>query len=142
MIDWINFTPVQAFIGGMLIGGAAAILILFNGRIAGISGILAAFLHKKPDMAGWRILFVIGLIISPLIFRLAAPLPIIEANKNLLLLALAGLLVGLGTRFANGCTSGHGVCGLARLSLRSLVATMTFLSAGFATVFIVRHVLA
>ncbi|HSH74005.1 MAG TPA: YeeE/YedE family protein [Methylophilaceae bacterium] len=144
MIDWHNFTPWPAFTGGLLIGLAAAVLILFNGRIAGVSGILLKLIKltwPQREEWLWRLLFIAGLVISPLIFRLFAPLPAAQADAGIWLLAIAGVLVGLGTSYGGGCTSGHGVCGLSRLSLRSLVATLLFMASGIAAVFIVRHLL-
>ena len=141
-IDWLNFTPGTALIGGMLIGLASAIFILFNGRIAGISGIVGGLLRpSKGDMA-WRIAFVAGLIGAPLAYSMVAPLPIVTVDASDPMLIVAGLLVGIGTRYGSGCTSGHGVCGLSRLSPRSMVATAAFMLAGFVTVFVVRHLLA
>jgi uncharacterized membrane protein YedE/YeeE len=142
MIDWMHFTPWSALAGGLLIGIAATVLLLFNGRIAGISGIVGGLLRPKAGEAGWRLAFVAGLLIAPLVYRLAAPLPSVEIDADTLTLVIAGLLVGIGTRYGSGCTSGHGVCGLSRFSLRSLVATAAFMLAGFATVFVVRHVIA
>ena len=139
-IDWAHFTPWSSFIGGLAIGTATAVLVLMNGRIAGISGILGGLFTPSRGEVGWRVAFIAGLLVAPLACQLAArlPAPTIEANSALL--AVAGLLVGLGTQYGSGCTSGHGVCGLARLSPRSLVATLAFMGAGFATVFVVRHV--
>ena len=119
----------------MLIGIAAALLVLLNGRIAGISGIVGALLSPQRGDIAWRVAFVAGLLVAPLIFN--APVPRIDAGLGTLL--VAGLLVGIGTSYASGCTSGHGVCGVSRLSPRSLVATAAFTLAGVATVFIVRH---
>jgi len=141
MIDWHNFTPWPAFAGGLLIGLAAAVLIPFNGRIAGVSGILLKLLKPQREEWLWRLLFIAGLVISPLIFRLFAPLPAAQNDAGIWLLAIAGVLVGLGTSYGGGCTSGHGVCGLSRLSLRSLVATLFFMAAGIAAAFVVRHLL-
>ena len=141
-IDWANFTPLHSLLGGLLIGLAAAILIIFNGRIAGVSGIVSGLIWNNIRDSFWRVSFILGLVISPLIFSLASPLPSIENHSNLLLLAFAGLLVGIGTSYGAGCTSGHGVCGISRLSLRSLVATLLFMSSGFVTVFIVKHLIA
>ncbi|MCL6263393.1 YeeE/YedE thiosulfate transporter family protein [Craterilacuibacter sp. RT1T] len=140
-IAWDVFTPAAALGGGVLIGLAASAFVLLLGRIAGISGMLGGVLERAAD---WplRLAFVLGLLAAPMIYALLAgamPLPVIEASTPTLL--LAGLLVGVGTRFASGCTSGHGVCGLSRLSPRSLVATLCFMGAGFATVYIVRHLL-
>ena len=138
-IDWTNFTPWTSLIGGMLIGAAAALFIAFNGRIAGISGILGGLLKPtKGDML-WRIAFLGGMLAAPLVYGLAAQLPEVTVDANVVTLVVAGLLVGIGTRYGSGCTSGHGVCGIARLSPRSLVATVAFMVAGFATVYAVRH---
>ena len=140
-IDWQAFTPWTAFAGGLLIGLAAALFMLLNGRIAGISGIVGGLLRPVRGDVGWRIAFVAGLIAAPILVALftAPPSPRIDADTATLV--LAGLLVGVGTRYGAGCTSGHGVCGLSRLSLRSLVATLSFMAAGFATVFVLRHAL-
>jgi uncharacterized membrane protein YedE/YeeE len=140
-IDWPHFTPWSALGGGALIGLATAMFALLNGRIAGISGILGGLIAPVRRDVAWRLAFVGGLIAAPLVYRLfgALPVPRIEAGDGALV--LAGLLVGVGTRYGGGCTSGHGVCGLARLSPRSLAATLVFMGAGFATVFVVRHVL-
>ena len=145
-----NLTPISGLIGGALIGFAAAALMVLTGRLAGVSGIVGGLLQAKPadqawrDQAwrdqGWRIAFVAGLIAAPIIAALAgAPLPRPVIATNLLVVAIGGLLVGFGSRMDNGCTSGHGVCGLARLSVRSLAATVTFMIAAFATVAVVRH---
>lgn len=145
-ILWNSFTPWSSLAGGMLIGLAAALLIVLLGRIAGISGIVGALLQRSSWASvanwGWRAAFVIGMVVAPLVWQLIAPLPPMEMPSNALVIVLAGLLVGFGTRLGSGCTSGHGVCGLSRLSLRSLAATLTFIGAGAATVFVVRHVLA
>jgi uncharacterized membrane protein YedE/YeeE len=136
-----NFTPISALVGGSLIGLGAALLLLGNGRIAGISGIVGDLLHSPGDGRGWRIAFVAGLIAGPLAYQVfAGPvLPItIEATTPLLI--AAGLLVGFGTNLGSGCTSGHGVCGIARLSPRSIVATAVFMAAGGVTVYVMRHV--
>lgn len=140
-IDWSHFTPWASLAGGVLIGLASAAFILFNGRILGISGIVGGLLGPKPGDAGWRIAFLLGMLAAPVTFALLAPgvasAPRIDAGYGALV--AAGLLVGFGTRYGSGCTSGHGVCGLSRLSPRSLVATLAFIAAGFATVFLVRH---
>ncbi|EGF32620.1 putative transmembrane protein [Oxalobacteraceae bacterium IMCC9480] len=141
-IDWMHFTPWTSLAGGVLIGIAAAMLLFFNGRIAGISGILGGLLRPVRGDIGWRAVFVLGLVAAPLVWRLFAPLPAVQVEAGNVTLIVAGLLVGVGTRYGSGCTSGHGVCGLARLSPRSMVATAAFMLAGFACVFIVRHVLA
>ena len=138
-IDWANFTPWTSLAGGLLIGLATVLLLLFNGRIAGISGIVGGMLSPKRGEIAWRIAFVAGLIASPIAFSVVRPLPTVEIDAGYLMLAVAGLLVGVGTRYGSGCTSGHGVCGLSRRSPRSLVATITFMLAGFFTVYIVRH---
>ncbi len=140
-LDWNHFTPMPALAGGALIGIAAAVFVLFNGRIAGISGIVGGLLRPKREDIGWRLAFILGLIIAPILYRLVSVLPESHITTNSTLLVVAGFLVGIGTRYGSGCTSGHGVCGLSRLSLRSLAATMIFMTAGFITVFIIRHLL-
>lgn len=143
MIDvaWSDFTPWTALAGGLLIGLATALFLLLNGRIAGISGILGGLLSPSRGDIVWRLAFMAGLIGAPLAWLMVADLPPIEINAGYPSLIIAGLLVGLGTRYGSGCTSGHGVCGLSRLSLRSLVATLSFMAAGFITVYIIRHLL-
>ena len=141
MIDWAHFTPWASLAGGVLIGVATAMFLLFNGRIAGISGILGGLLRPVAGDIGWRMAFVWGLLVAPLVYGLAAPLPTVHIDANMATLVVAGLLVGVGTRYGSGCTSGHGVCGLSRLSPRSMVATASFMLAGFVTVFIVRHLI-
>jgi uncharacterized membrane protein YedE/YeeE len=138
-IDWMHFTPWSALAGGVVIGLAAAVLLLFNGRIAGISGIIGGLLQRRPEGLSWRLAFIAGLLLAPLLCRLAGTLPTPHIDAGYPTLALAGLLVGLGTRYGSGCTSGHGVCGLARLSPRSLIATLCFMMAGFITVYLLRH---
>jgi uncharacterized membrane protein YedE/YeeE len=140
-IAWDAFSPGPAIIGGALIGLATALFLLFNGRIAGISGILGGLLKPGKD-AGWQAAFIAGLVVAPMLWALAGPLPAMQIEADTLSLVLAGLLVGVGTRYGSGCTSGHGVCGLSRLSPRSLVATLAFMGGGFATVFVIRHILA
>jgi uncharacterized membrane protein YedE/YeeE len=140
-LDLNAFTPVAALAGGALIGLAAAMFLLFNGRIAGISGILGGLLRPKRGDVGWRLAFVVGLIVAPVVYQLFASVPASRIDASEWMLIVAGLLVGIGTRYGSGCTSGHGVCGLSRFSVRSLVATLTFMAAGFATVFVTRHVL-
>ncbi|MCE2947246.1 MAG: YeeE/YedE family protein [bacterium] len=142
VIDWNAFTPVAASAGGALIGLAAAIFLLFNGRIAGISGVLGGLLAPARGDVGWRVAFVLGLVGAPGAWLLLAARPALQVDASWGALVVAGLLVGIGTRYASGCTSGHGVCGLSRLSPRSLVATLTFMAAGFATVYLVRHLFA
>lgn len=136
-----SLTPdlLRALAGGALIGLAAAMFLLLNGRIAGISGILGGLLRPVRSELGWRIAFLLGLVLSPFVFALFAPLPAVQVDAGKASLVIGGLLVGLGTRYGSGCTSGHGVCGIARLSPRSLAATATFMLAGFATVFVLRH---
>ncbi|MEO9525262.1 MULTISPECIES: YeeE/YedE family protein [Marinobacter] len=143
MIDvaWSDFTPWTALTGGLLIGLAAALFLLLNGRIAGISGILGGLLSPTRGDIVWRLAFIGGLIGAPLAWIMMADLPPIEINAGYPSLIIAGLLVGVGTRYGSGCTSGHGVCGLSRLSLRSLAATLSFMAAGFITVYIIRHLL-
>lgn len=141
LIDWNHFTPWFALSGGMLIGVAAALLILLNGRIAGICGIVGGLLRPQTGDAGWRIAFVAGLIAAPLAWQLFAKPPIIQIDAGYGLLIAAGLLVGIGTRYGSGCTSGHGVCGISRLSPRSILATLAFMGTGFVTVYLIRHVL-
>jgi hypothetical protein len=147
MIDWQAFTPVSALIGGMFIGLAAGIFILLSGRIVGISGIVGGLLPPKAHDAWWRVCFVLGLLAAYWIYRLLAisglPLPPvnIDIQASVYWLAMAGFLVGIGTRYGAGCTSGHGVCGLSRFSPRSMVATLLFMLTGFITVFVVRDVL-
>jgi len=138
-IDWAHFTPWASLAGGVLIGIAAAMLVLLNGRVAGISGIVGGLLTPERADIGWRVAFLLGLLMAPAAYHWfsRAPFPRIEAGFGTLL--IAGLLVGLGTSYGAGCTSGHGVCGLSRLSPRSLVATIAFMAAGMATVYIVRH---
>lgn len=141
-IDWAHFTPWASLGGGLLIGLAAALFVLLNSRIAGISGIVGGLLQKpaRGDIA-WRLAFAGGLIAAPLLYGMVAPLPPVSLDTATPWLIVAGLLVGFGSRLGSGCTSGHGVCGLSRLSPRSLVATGLFMAAGFAVVFVVRHLL-
>ena len=138
-----SFTPFSALIGGILIGLSSALLLWTIGRVAGISGIVGGLLRPAAFDLPWRFAFVIGLIAAPLLYRAAGgTTPVIAVTPSLALAILGGLLVGYGTRLGSGCTSGHGVCGLARLSPRSLVATITFLLVALVTVFVTRHVLA
>jgi uncharacterized membrane protein YedE/YeeE len=140
-IDWQAFTPWTALAGGLAVGLAAAMFALLNGRVAGISGILGGLLRPMRGDAPWRAAFVLGLVAAPAAYALFALVPRPQIDAGFGELILAGLLVGVGTRYGSGCTSGHGVCGLSRLSPRSLVATVAFMAAGFATVFVVRHLL-
>ena len=138
-IAWNVFTPWSALIGGMLIGLAAAMFALLNGRVAGISGVLGGLLKPTRGDIGWRVAFIGGLVSASLVYGLFATLPAVQIDASYVALVVAGLLVGVGTRYGSGCTSGHGVCGLSRLSPRSLVATLAFMGAGFVTVFVLRH---
>jgi uncharacterized membrane protein YedE/YeeE len=140
-IDWTAFTPWSALAGGAMIGIAAVLFALFNGRVAGISGIVGGLLRPAFRDAAWRVAFLAGLIVAPIVYRLSAGVPDLTIDANYPTLVVAGILVGVGTRYGSGCTSGHGVCGLSRLSPRSLVATLAFMAAGFATVFATRHIL-
>lgn len=141
-IDWLHFTPWSSLAGGMLLGVAATLFILLNGRILGISGIVGGLLRPQSGDIVWRVVFIAGMLLAPILWVLFMPpvLPRIDAGWGTVI--VAGLLVGIGTRYGAGCTSGHGVCGISRLSPRSLAATATFMAAGFATVYLVRHVLA
>lgn len=145
-MNWEAFTPWSALAGGVLIGLAAALMVVLLGRIAGISGIVGTLLQPATWGAvkqwGWRVAFVVGMVAAPVVWQWFAPLPAMEMPANPWVIVLAGLLVGFGTRLGSGCTSGHGVCGLSRLSLRSLAATLMFMATGVLTVFVVRHVLA
>ena len=140
-IAWDAFTPLSALMGGILIGLASGAFALLKGRVAGISGIVGGLL--APPAAGdrgWRLAFVAGLLLAPAVYGLFATLPPVQVDASMGTLLIAGLLVGLGTRIGSGCTSGHGGCGLSRLSPRALAATITFMVAGFVTVALVRHV--
>jgi len=139
-IDWTHFTPWTSLAGGLLIGLATAWLLLLSGRIAGISGIVGGLLRPGKGDVAWRLAFVAGLLAAPLVFSMAAPLPPAVIDADTATLVIAGLLVGAGTRYGSGCTSGHGVCGLSRGSPRSMVATASFMAAGFLVVFLVRHI--
>lgn len=140
-IDWIAFTPLASLAGGVVIGIAAALFILFNGRIAGISGVLGGLLRPVRGDVAWRTAFLAGLVGSPLLYALVTELPRPRIDAGYAGLVVAGLLVGIGTRYGSGCTSGHGVCGISRLSARSLAATAAFMLAGFVTVYVVRHLI-
>jgi uncharacterized membrane protein YedE/YeeE len=141
-IDWTAFSPGPALAGGILLGIAASLYVLFNGRILGISGIVGGLLQAKKADRIWRLSFVLGLLTAPLwaryVFDISAQ-TVIDANY--LTLVIAGLLVGFGARYGSGCTSGHGICGLSRLSPRSLLATITFMSCGFLIVYLMRHLI-
>ena len=142
-IDWTQFTPWTALAGGILLGIASAAFILLNGRVLGVSGILGGLLLPARSDTSWRVFFLLGMVLAPATLTLLAPglisAPRIEAGTVAII--AAGLLVGLGTRYGSGCTSGHGVCGLSRLSPRSLVATLAFMASGFATVYVIRHLI-
>ena len=138
-IDWINFTPWSSLAGGVMVGLAAALLLILSGRIAGISGIIGGLLTPSKGDVSWRLAFLLGLLAAPVIFSLFHFLPPVAIEASYPTVIVAGLLVGIGTRYGSGCTSGHGVCGLSRRSPRSLVAAASFMAAGFATVYIARH---
>jgi uncharacterized membrane protein YedE/YeeE len=143
-IDWLHFTPGSSLLGGILLGLAAGALFLNSGRILGITGILEGVLKPTSDDSRWRFAFLLGLFAAPLAAKLILPADFLHAPRieaSWTMVALAGLLVGFGTRWGAGCTSGHGICGLSRLSVRSLVATLSFMGTGFVTVFVIRHVL-
>jgi uncharacterized membrane protein YedE/YeeE len=140
-IDFISFTPWSALVGGALIGIAAAVFMLVNGRIAGVSGVLGGLLRPSLPDVGWRVAFLAGLLLAPSLYAAFVYLPAPKIEAGYATLFAAGLLVGIGTRYAGGCTSGHGVCGVSRLSPRSLVATVAFIAAGVATVYVIRHLI-
>lgn len=141
-VDWTHFTPWWSLLGGLFIGLAATLLILFNGRVAGISGIVGGLLRAPSSDRAWRIAFVAGLVLAPVVYTALGHAPEIDIDATYPVLVAAGLLVGIGTRYGSGCTSGHGVCGISRMSPRSIVATVVFMGIGIATVYVVRHVLA
>ncbi len=136
-----NFTPVSGLLGGMLIGVASAMMLLLSGRITGISGIVGGLLIPKGSEAAWRSVFIVGLVLGAAIYMfVAGTTDIVQIEASIPVLIIAGLLVGFGTRLGSGCTSGHGVCGIARLSKRSITATSVFMGVAAITVFLVRHV--
>ena len=139
-IDWVNFAPWTSLLAGVILGAAAGSYVLLNGRIAGISGLLSS-LVTKSEGASEKVLFLVGMLIAPLLWQLFQELPPIEFTAGWLPILIAGALVGFGTRYGSGCTSGHGICGLSRLSPRSLVAVLSFMLTGFITVYIIRHLL-
>jgi uncharacterized membrane protein YedE/YeeE len=139
-IDWTNFTPTTALLGGLLIGIAAAALLLVNGRILGVSGIAGGLLQPRAGDTGWRLAFIAGLLVPPLVLALSGTMEAPKFAGPLWIIAAAGLLVGFGSRMGSGCTSGHGICGVARLSKRSIVATACFMLTGFLAVYLTRHV--
>ena len=141
-IDWLSFTPIPSLLGGMLLGLAAALYVFLHGRILGISGIVAGLLHPKMTDSAWRLSLVLGLISAPFLAALFfGMIPTVEIDSSWLAIVIAGFLVGFGAHYGSGCTSGHGICGLSRLSPRSLVATLAFMSAGFVMVFVIRHLI-
>jgi len=141
-IDWLSFTPIPSLFGGMILGIAAALYVLLHGRILGISGIVSGLLHLKATDTAWRLSLVLGLISAPFLATLFLGIfPIVEIDSSWLAIVIAGVLVGFGAQYGSGCTSGHGICGLSRLSPRSLIATVAFMSAGFVMVFVIRHLI-
>lgn len=140
-IDWNSFTPWASLAGGVIIGISASMFVLLNGRIAGISGVLGGLLNPVRGDISWRAAFILGLVGAPLLYAQFTELPHPQIDAGYVALIVAGLLVGIGTRFGSGCTSGHGVCGISRLSPRSLVATAAFMVAGFVTVYVLRHLI-
>ena len=142
VIDWLSFTPIPSLLGGIILGVAAALYVLLHGRILGISEIVSGLLHPKLADSAWRLNLVLGLISAPFLAALFfGIIPVVEIDSGWLAIVIAGLLVGFGAQYGSGCTSGHGICGLSRLSPRSLVATLAFMSAGFVMVFIIRHMI-
>ncbi len=141
LIDWQNFTPWASLAGGILLGIASSLFVLVNGRILGISGILGGLIRPREGDRAWRIAFLLGMFAAPLLYAALAGPSVARIDATWGMVIAAGLLVGWGTRYGSGCTSGHGVCGLSRLSPRSLVATLAFMGTGFATVYAVRHLL-
>lgn len=141
-IDWMTFTPVPSLLGGLILGIAAVLYVLLHGRILGISGIVAGLLRPNLSDFGWRASLIVGLITAPFLAALFFGIfPIIEIESDWIAIVIAGLLVGFGSQYGSGCTSGHGICGLSRLSPRSLVATLSFMGAGFITVYVIRHLI-
>ena len=141
-IDWLSFTPIPSLLGGMILGVAAALYVILHGRILGISGIVSGLLHPKVGDWSWRLAFALGLLTSSFLAALIFGIfPVIVVDASWLTVIVAGLLVGFGVQYGSGCTSGHGICGLSRLSPRSLVATLSFMTAGFLVVFIIRHLI-
>ena len=138
-IDWSHFTPWLSLAGGLLLGVAAAAFVLVNGRILGISGIVGGLLRPRQGDVGWRLSFLLGMVVAPALWFAFAGSFAARVDASWAMVLFAGLLVGVGTRYGSGCTSGHGVCGLSRLSPRSLVATASFMGAGFVAVYVVRH---
>ena len=141
-IDWNHFTPWMSLVGGIVLGFASALFILFNGRVLGISGIVGGLLRPKTRDIVWRLSFLLGMLVAPSLYVAFIGPMVATIDASWAMVIVAGLLVGIGTRYGSGCTSGHGVCGLSRMSPRSLVATLSFMAAGFITVFLLRHVFA
>lgn len=141
-IDWLSFTPIPSLLGGLILGIAAALYVLLHGRILGISGIVSGILRPKADDRAWRYVFILGLLTTPILAAFLFGLrPIIQVDADWFAVLIAGVLVGFGSDYGSGCTSGHGICGLSRLSPRSLLATLAFMGAGFITVYVLRHLL-
>ncbi len=141
-IDWFSFTPIPALLGGMILGSAAALYVFLHGRILGISGIVSGLIHPQQGDRSWRIVLILGLLTAPLLAALFFGIrPIVQVDADWIAVVLAGLLVGFGSQYGSGCTSGHGICGLSRLSPRSLAATLSFMGAGFLTVYVLRHLI-
>jgi uncharacterized protein len=141
-IDWISFTPIPSLLGGVILGVAAALYVLLHGRILGVSGIVSGLLHPTLTDSAWRVSLVLGIISASFLAALFFGIfPVIEIDSDWTVIVIAGLLVGFGANYGSGCTSGHGICGLSRLSPRSLIATLSFMGAGFLTVFILRHLI-
>lgn len=139
--DFTHNPYIAGLSGGLLIGIAAALFVLLNGRIAGISGILGGLLQADKGDKIWRVMFLLGMAAAPFVYQVAFDLPVATIDAGTGQLIIAGLLVGLGTSYASGCTSGHGVCGISRGSMRSIAATLTFMMAGFITVYLTRHLI-
>lgn len=141
-IDWLSFTPIPSLIGGMILGVSAALYVLLHGQILGISGIISGLTHPKNGDISWRLALILGIVTAPIIALLLFGIrPVIEIQTDWIGILLAGVFVGFGTQYGSGCTSGHGICGLSRLSPRSLVATISFMSAGIFTVYVLRHLI-
>ncbi len=140
-IDWLSFTPIPSLLGGMILGLAASLYALLHGRILGISGIISGLLRPQANDFAWRFTLVLGLASAPFLAAFFGAFPIVEIDSSWLAIVIAGLLVGFGSQYGSGCTSGHGICGLSRLSPRSLAATLAFICAGFVTVFVTRHLI-
>lgn len=138
-VNWVAFTPWTALIGGALIGLAAVLFLFLHGRIMGVSGILSGLVSPLKGDLSWRVTFLAGLIAAPVLAKILGLMPPIEISAGVIELVIAGLLVGFGTTLGSGCTSGHGVCGIARLSPRSIVATCVFVGVGMATVYLRQH---